>query len=86
MPADAEHMLVRYTIESEDGSREVFELDIDLPQVAIKQPDPSTLPEWAELVFGIPAILLTYGWVIWRKGFGPEDRVLFRRNVAPDTD
>jgi len=21
--------------------------------------------------------------VIWRKGFGPEDRVLFRRNVAP---
>jgi len=44
------------------------------------------LPEWAELVFGIPAILLTYGWVIWRKGFGPEDRVLFRRNVAPDTD
>lgn len=39
------------------------------------------LPEWAELVFGIPAILLTYGWVIWRKGFGPEDRLLFRRKV-----
>ncbi|MEC9066631.1 lipopolysaccharide biosynthesis protein [Pelagerythrobacter marinus] len=39
------------------------------------------MPEWAELIFGIPLILLTYGWVIWRKGFGPEDRVLFRRNV-----
>ena len=37
------------------------------------------LPEWAELLFGIPAILLAYGVVIWRKGFGPEDRVLFRR-------
>lgn len=38
------------------------------------------LPEWAELIFGIPAILLAYGVVIWRKGFGPEDRVLFRRH------
>ena len=40
------------------------------------------LPEWAELIFGIPAILLAYGVVIWRKGFGPEDRVLFRRAKA----
>ena len=40
------------------------------------------LPEWAELAFGVPAILATYGLVIWRRGFGPEDRVLFRRNVA----
>lgn len=40
------------------------------------------LPEWAELLFGIPAILLAYGWVIWHKGFGPEDRVLFRKNVG----
>jgi O-antigen/teichoic acid export membrane protein len=39
------------------------------------------LPEWAELVFGIPAILAAYGWVIWRRGFGPEDRVLFKRNA-----
>ena len=45
-------------------------------QVAIR------LPEWAELVFGIPAILGAYGWVIWRRGFGPEDRVLFSRNKA----
>jgi O-antigen/teichoic acid export membrane protein len=40
------------------------------------------LPEWAELVFGIPAILGAYGWIIWRRGFGPEDRVLFRRSKA----
>ncbi|MGZ3255187.1 MAG: lipopolysaccharide biosynthesis protein [Croceibacterium sp.] len=37
------------------------------------------LPEWAELLFGIPAILFAYGWVIWRRGFGPEDRMLFRK-------
>lgn len=41
-----------------------------------------SLPEWAEIVFGIPAILGVYGWIIWHKGFGPEDRVLFRKNVA----
>lgn len=40
------------------------------------------LPEWAELAFGIWAILGVYGWVIWHKGFGPEDRVLFRKNVS----
>jgi O-antigen/teichoic acid export membrane protein len=39
------------------------------------------LPEWAELAFGIPAILASYCWVIWNKGFGPEDRVLFRKNA-----
>ena len=37
------------------------------------------LPEWAELAFGLPAILAIYSWTIWHKGFGPEDRVLFRR-------
>lgn len=36
------------------------------------------LPEWAELAFGIPAILGVYGWIIWRRGFGAEDRELFR--------
>jgi O-antigen/teichoic acid export membrane protein len=41
------------------------------------------LPEWIELIVGIPAILAVYCWVIWRRGFGPEDRVLFRRNLAP---
>jgi O-antigen/teichoic acid export membrane protein len=38
------------------------------------------LPEWAELAFGIPLILTTYGFVIWKRGFGPEDRVLFARS------
>jgi O-antigen/teichoic acid export membrane protein len=37
------------------------------------------IPEWAELAFGVPAILGVYFWVIWRWGFGPEDRVLFKR-------
>ncbi|MEM9501219.1 MAG: lipopolysaccharide biosynthesis protein [Pseudomonadota bacterium] len=43
------------------------------------------LPEWVELVFGVPAILAVYGFVIWKRGFGEEDRVLFRKNVTPDT-
>lgn len=40
------------------------------------------LPEWAELVFGVPAILTIYFVVVWRTGFGPEDRVLFRKNLS----
>lgn len=40
------------------------------------------LPEWAELIFGIPAILLAYGIVIWRWGFAEEDRALFRKASA----
>jgi len=39
------------------------------------------LPEWAELAFGIPAILGLYCVVIWFKGFGPEDRVLFKKST-----
>ena len=42
------------------------------------------LPEWVELIVGIPAILLTYGTIIWFVAFGPEDRVLFRRNLASE--
>lgn len=42
----------------------------------------TVLPEWAALVFGVPSILLAYAYVVWHKGFGPEDRVLFRRNVG----
>jgi O-antigen/teichoic acid export membrane protein len=42
----------------------------------------TVLPEWAALIFGMPAILFAYAYVIWHKGFGPEDRVLFRRNVG----
>ncbi|MFM5906258.1 MAG: lipopolysaccharide biosynthesis protein [Novosphingobium sp.] len=39
-------------------------------------------PEWAELALGIPVILVVYAFGIWHKGFGPEDRVLFRKNVG----
>lgn len=35
--------------------------------------------EWAELVFGLPAIAASYLFVIWRLAFGPEDRALFAR-------
>ncbi len=44
------------------------------------------LPEWMELVFGIPAILATYLFVIWRRGFTDDDRILFRRNVTPEAE
>ncbi|WP_052071885.1 lipopolysaccharide biosynthesis protein [Sphingopyxis sp. MWB1] len=37
------------------------------------------LPEWAELLIGVPFILAIYGWLIWTRGFGPEDRELFRK-------
>jgi O-antigen/teichoic acid export membrane protein len=36
------------------------------------------IPEWSELLIGMPAILLSYGAIIWMKGFTKEDRVLFR--------
>lgn len=42
------------------------------------------LPEWMELLVGVPAILVTYGYVIWKRGFGEEDRVLFRKNIGGD--
>lgn len=50
--------------------------------IAIGWPATRYLPEWAELALGIPAMLAVYCWVIWNKGFGPEDRVLFRRSVG----
>jgi O-antigen/teichoic acid export membrane protein len=34
------------------------------------------LPEWAELGLGVPAILGIYGWIVWTRGFGAEDRAL----------
>lgn len=45
------------------------------------------LPEWAELLVGVPVILGIYGWLIWTRGFGPADRALFKKHpgaaVAP---
>lgn len=35
--------------------------------------------EWAELVFGLPAIAGVYLFVLWKFAFGPEDRALFQR-------
>ena len=44
------------------------------------------LPEWAELSFGVFAILGVYGWVIWTRGFGEEDRVLFKGMRKKDAE
>ena len=38
----------------------------------------TSIPEWSELLLGLPAILISYGAIIWVKGFTKEDRVLFR--------
>ena len=35
-------------------------------------------PEWSELVIGVPAVLVVYCLIIWYRGFGPEDRILFK--------
>jgi O-antigen/teichoic acid export membrane protein len=40
--------------------------------------------EWVKIAIGIPAILAVYGSIIWRWGFGPEDRVLFKKAPSPD--
>lgn len=42
------------------------------------------LPEWAELLIGVPVILAIYSWLIWTRGFGPADRALFRK--TPDAN
>ena len=39
--------------------------------------------EWAELVFGLPAIFGVYWFVLWRWAFGPEDRALFSKFPKP---
>ena len=38
--------------------------------------------EWAELLFGEPAIAATYLLVLWRWAFGPADRALFGKRRA----
>lgn len=52
------------------------------PAVVIGYLATQYLPEWAELAFGIPAILGSYLYVIWIKAFGPEDRKLFQKTRA----
>jgi O-antigen/teichoic acid export membrane protein len=36
------------------------------------------LPEWLELLLGIPGILLAFGAMLWWRGFTAEDRELFK--------
>jgi O-antigen/teichoic acid export membrane protein len=36
------------------------------------------LPQAFQLVVGVPTIMVAFGAVLWTKGFGPEDRELFR--------
>jgi O-antigen/teichoic acid export membrane protein len=38
------------------------------------------LPETWQLIIGVPAILAAFFAILWTKGFGPEDRELFRLN------
>jgi O-antigen/teichoic acid export membrane protein len=38
------------------------------------------LPQGLQLIIGVPAILGAFGAVLWTKGFGPDDRALFRLN------
>ena len=40
------------------------------------------LPETFQLFVGLPLILVAFFSVLWVKGFGPEDRELFRMNKA----
>ena len=44
------------------------------------------LPEWAELLFGLPAIIVAFGLILWTRGFGPDDRELFRMSKAEIDD
>lgn len=44
------------------------------------------LPEWAELLIGVPVILGLYAWLIWTRGFGPADRELFRKQSKPEAE
>ena len=36
--------------------------------------------EWIELALGVPAILLSFGLMVWYRGFTHEDRALFRKH------
>ncbi len=46
--------------------------------VAVGAPVRLFLSPTLQLIIGIPAILGAFGAVLWTKGFGPEDRELFR--------
>jgi O-antigen/teichoic acid export membrane protein len=39
---------------------------------------------WVELSVGVAAIMGTFGWIVWKRGFTHEDRVLFRMKKVPE--
>ena len=44
------------------------------------------MPDWGQLVIGGPAIMIAFGAVLWFKGFGPEDRELFKMKKSEMDD
>ncbi|PSJ42246.1 lipopolysaccharide biosynthesis protein [Allosphingosinicella deserti] len=42
--------------------------------------------EWVELALGVPAILVTFGAIVWKRGFTHEDRVLFRMKKGEEPE
>jgi peptidoglycan biosynthesis protein MviN/MurJ (putative lipid II flippase) len=50
--------------------------------IAVGVPARLFLPPLLQLIVGVPAILGVFGVVLWTKGFGPEDRELFRMRKA----
>jgi O-antigen/teichoic acid export membrane protein len=40
------------------------------------------LPQALQLILGVPAIMVAFFAVLWTKGFGPDDRELFRLNKS----
>ncbi|HEX8669393.1 MAG TPA: oligosaccharide flippase family protein [Allosphingosinicella sp.] len=39
---------------------------------------------WLELSLGVASIMLTFGFIVWKRGFTHEDRVLFRMKKVPE--
>jgi O-antigen/teichoic acid export membrane protein len=50
--------------------------------IAVGVPVHFFLSETLQLIIGTPVILAAFGAVLWTKGFGPEDRELFRMRKA----
>jgi O-antigen/teichoic acid export membrane protein len=50
--------------------------------IAVGAPARLLLSPTLQLIIGIPGILGAFGAVLWTKGFGPEDRELFRMKKA----
>jgi O-antigen/teichoic acid export membrane protein len=42
-----------------------------------------SLPDLGQILLGIPMIIVTFGAIMWRWGFRPDDRVLFRKRSSP---